>query len=61
MRGNEKRQRDFLNQAIYEAKIPKDHMLRRLRALLDRESLAGGLRDCYRPSVPLPPWRDSGL
>jgi IS5 family transposase len=56
MRGKEKRQGDFLSHAIYEAKIPKDHMLRRLRALLDWESLAAQLRDCYRhrgrPSVP---------
>ena len=56
MRGKEKRQGDFLSQAIYEAKIPQDHMLRRLRALLDWEALAAELRDCYRhrgrPSVP---------
>ena len=56
MRGKEKRQGDFLSQAIYEAKIPQDHMLRRLRELLDWEALASELDDCYRdagrPSVP---------
>jgi IS5 family transposase len=56
MRGKEKRQGDFLSQAVYDSLIPADHFVRRLSALLDWEALATQLRDCYRhrgrPSVP---------
>jgi len=56
VRGQQKRQKDFYSEAIYEPIIPKDHILRRLKDLLDWEALAGELHDCYRhkgrPSVP---------
>jgi len=55
MRGREKRQGDFISHSVY-ALIPRDHLFRRLRALLDWEALAAELDDCYRdagrPSVP---------
>ena len=54
MRGKEKRQGDFISHSVY-ALIPRDHLFRRLRALLDWEALAAELDDCYqdagRPSV----------
>ena len=56
MKGKEKSQDDLFSSAIYEARIPRDHFLRRLKVLLDWHDLAGGLDDCYRhkgrPSVP---------
>ena len=56
MRGREKQQQDFLSHAIYEARIPKNHFLRRLLKLVDWRALAAELNDCYRhrgrPSVP---------
>lgn len=55
MRGNEKRQGDFISEAVYSV-IPRDHRFRRLRELLAWEELAAGLSDCYekggRPSIP---------
>jgi IS5 family transposase len=48
MKGKENRQDDFLSNAVYEAAIPRDHFLRRLKSLLDWQELASELEDCYR-------------
>ena len=56
MRGRQKRQRSFFAGPIYEAVIPKRHLLRRLLKLVDWEALADRVADCYaeegRPSWP---------
>jgi len=56
MRGKEKAQDDLFTSSIYDARIPADHFLRRLKVLLDWHDLASELKDCYRhrgrPSVP---------
>lgn len=56
MRGNENRQTDFLSHAVYDSLIPADHVMRRMRALVDWQALAAEIEDCYRhkgrPSVP---------
>jgi transposase, IS5 family len=56
MRGKQKRQQSFFAGPIYEAIVPKDHLLRRLMTVVDWESLAGEVSDCYsdvgRPSWP---------
>jgi transposase, IS5 family len=56
MKGEEKTQDDLFSASIYEARIRKDHFLRRLKVLLDWHDLASELNDCYRhkgrPSVP---------
>lgn len=48
MRGKEKQQDDLFSSGIYEARIPKDHFLRKLKDLLDWQDLASVLDDCYR-------------
>lgn len=48
MRGKEKRQEDFLSQAVCDSIIPADHFVRRMRTLQDWGTLAAELRDCYR-------------
>lgn len=48
MKGKEKNQDDLFSSGIYEARIPKDHFLRRLKVLLDWHDLASELNDCYR-------------
>jgi len=48
MKGKEDKQDDFLSHAIYDSLIPKDHIVRRLLALLDWHDLASELDDCYR-------------
>lgn len=48
MKGKEKNQDDLFSTGIYEARIPKDHFLRRLKLLLDWHDLASELDDCYR-------------
>ena len=40
MRGKEKRQEDFVSSAVYDAAIPEDHLLRRLKDLSDWEARA---------------------
>jgi len=55
MRGREKRQGNFISNSVFSL-IPKNHLFRRLRALLDWEALAAEIYDCYqdagRPLVP---------
>jgi len=55
MRGSEKRQGDFISEAVF-AMIPQNHRFRRLREILDWDELAKELSDCYeergRPSIP---------
>jgi IS5 family transposase len=48
MRGKEKQQDDLFSSSIYDARIPKDHFLRKLKDLLDWHALASELDDCYR-------------
>jgi len=56
MRGKENSQGDFFSHRIYEMRIPREHILRRLKSLLNWSELAAELDDCYRhkgrPSVP---------
>ena len=55
MRGSEKRQGDFISEAVF-AMIPQNHRFRRLREILNWDELAKELSDCYeergRPSIP---------
>ena len=56
MKGKSKRQGSFFAGPIYDRVVANDHLLRRLRELIDWEALVEGVSDCYadvgRPSWP---------